>query len=61
MKFIEYNWGLPAMGNGAADTDAGSILSMFNFRSPPNRPLFLDPTTGEPVSHGWAVRHLHLR
>ena len=61
VKFIEYNWGLPAMGNGAADTDAGSILPMFDFRSPPNRRLFLDPTTGEPVSHGWAVRHLHLR
>ena len=40
------------MGNGAADAAAGSILSMFNFRSY-NPPLFLDPTTGEPVSPSW--------
>ena len=33
VKFIEYNWNLPALGNGAADAAAGSILSMFNFRS----------------------------
>jgi phospholipase C len=31
VKFIEYNWGLPALGNGAADNAAGSILSMFDF------------------------------
>jgi phospholipase C len=63
VKFIEYNWHLPAMGNGAADADAGSILPMFDFqgRFASNQRLFLDPTTGEPVSHGWAVRHLHLR
>ena len=61
VKFIEYNWGLPAMGNGASDANAGSILPMFDFRAPANRRLFLDPTTGEPVSPGWAVRHLHLR
>jgi phospholipase C len=61
VKFIEYNWGLPAMGNGAADANAGSLLPMFDFHAPANRRLFLDPATGEPVSHGWAVRHLHLR
>jgi phospholipase C len=48
VKFIEYNWNLQALGNGAADDAAGSILSMFNFRSY-NRPLFLNPSTGEPV------------
>ncbi len=48
VKFVEYNWGLPAMGNGAADTAAGSILSMFDFRGDRNPPLFLDSSTGEP-------------
>jgi phospholipase C len=47
VTFIEYNWHLPALGNGAQDTDAGSILSMFDF-SRTNPPLFLDPTTGQP-------------
>jgi phospholipase C len=50
VKFIEYNWGLPALGNGAADNAAGSILSMFNFRHPANHRLFLDPSSGEPTS-----------
>jgi phospholipase C len=48
VSFIEYNWHLPALGNGAADASAGSILSMFDFRRA-NSPLFLDSTTGEPV------------
>jgi phospholipase C len=57
VKFIEYNWGLPAMGNGAADTAAGSILSMFNFTpaAPPNKALFLNPSTGEPTSKAAAL------
>ncbi len=49
VKFIEYNWNVAAMGNGAADDAAGSILSMFDFHRY-NPPLFLDPTTGEPVN-----------
>ena len=59
VKFIEYNWKLPSLGNGAADTAAGSILSMFNFQAghPTNRALFLNPATGEPVSKGWAAQH----
>jgi phospholipase C len=52
VKFIEQNWSLPALGNGAADARAGSIMPMFNFKSktPPNGTLFLDPATGEPTS-----------
>jgi phospholipase C len=52
VKFIEQNWNLPALGNGAADTRAGSIMPMFDFsgKTPPNGSLFLDPTTGEPTS-----------
>jgi phospholipase C len=52
VKFIEQNWNLPALGNGAADAKAGSIMPMFSFNSktPPNGTLFLDPATGEPAS-----------
>ena len=49
VKFIESNWGLDPLGNGAADTSAGSIESMFNFGPPLNHPLQLSPTTGEPI------------
>ena len=58
VKFIEYNWHLPAMGNGAADTAAGSILSMFDFRhsAPPNHLMFLNPATGQPESQAAALR-----
>ena len=57
VKFIEYNWHLPAMGNGAADNAAGSILSMFNFGAKSaNPPLFLNPATGERASKAAALR-----
>jgi phospholipase C len=52
VKFIEYNWHLPAMGNGAADTAAGSILPMFDFGGRPQRPLFLNPVTGQTAGTG---------
>jgi phospholipase C len=48
VKFIEYNWRMPALGNGAADTAAGSILPMFSFHGDHNDALFLNPSTGEP-------------
>jgi phospholipase C len=58
VKFIEQNWSLPVLGNGAADTAAGSIMPLFDFgqnaqgnqNGPPNGRLFLDPSTGEPIS-----------
>ncbi len=57
-KFIEYNWGLPALGNGAADTAAGTLVSMFDFDAHPHmKPLYLDPTTGEPISYGYYKHH----
>ncbi len=46
VKFIEYNWHLPALGDGAADTAAGSIGLMFDFHHR-NPKLFLDPATGQ--------------
>ena len=61
VKFVEYNWGLPMLGNGAADAEAGSIRSLFSFRSASSRPLFINPETGEPVSRARALRHLRLR
>lgn len=58
VKFIEYNWHLPALGNGAADTSAGSLADLFDFGSGrPNSPLYLDPATGEPVSYGYWAAH----
>ena len=47
VKFIEDNWDLPAMGNGASDAAAGSINLMFNFNGDPQRPLILSPKNGE--------------
>jgi phospholipase C len=46
--FIEDNWGLPRLGNGATDAIAGTINAMFDFSHPDFRPLFLSPSTGEP-------------
>ena len=49
LRFIEDNWHLPRLGNGSADAGAGSLMSMFDFRAPRNRPLYLDALTGEPA------------
>jgi phospholipase C len=53
VKFIESNWSLPAQGNGAADGPAGSLDSLFDFNGSTAPPLFLNPSTGEPL-HGAA-------
>jgi phospholipase C len=58
VSFIEHNWGLPSLGNAAADTEVGSIDDMFNFSHPTNPPLYLDPTSGEPVGLGHGFRSL---
>ncbi len=52
VKFIESNWNLAAQGNGASDTAAGSLDSLFDFSGPTAPPLFLNPSTGEPVRGG---------
>jgi phospholipase C len=52
VKFIESNWNLPAQGNGASDAAAGSLDSLFDFGGPTAPPLFLNPSTGEPVHGG---------
>jgi phospholipase C len=50
-RFIEDNWlHGERLGGGSFDAGAGSIASLFDFRSAQRRPpLFLDPATGEPV------------
>jgi phospholipase C len=53
--FIEYNWHLPHLGNGAGDATAGvgTINGMFDFRRCPLQPLFLNSSTGEAATgHG---------
>jgi phospholipase C len=52
VKFIEFNWHLPAMGNGATDAAAGSINLMFDFdhHHDGNR-LFLNPANGAIARH----------
>jgi phospholipase C len=58
VKFIEYNWHLPTLGNGATDATAGSLADMFNFHSGhQNPPLYLNPNTGEPISSGYWATH----
>jgi phospholipase C len=50
-RFIEDNWLHGArLGGGSFDATAGSLASLFDFQSGARRPpLFLDPTTGEPL------------
>jgi phospholipase C len=46
-RFIEDNWGLPRLGDGAMDQWAGSLVAMFNFGTPARTDLLiLDPETG---------------
>ncbi len=52
LAFIEDNWGLGRVGDASYDQDAGSLRSMFDFRSRPHtRPLILDEKTGAVVRH----------
>ncbi len=50
VKFIEDNWNLPGLGNGAADSAAGALDSLFDFAATRHAPkLVLNPSTGEPA------------
>jgi phospholipase C len=51
IRFIEDNWRLGRIGDGSFDALAGTLDGMFNFRHPDDRPLFLNPQTGEPAGH----------
>ncbi|HYK31811.1 MAG TPA: alkaline phosphatase family protein, partial [Streptosporangiaceae bacterium] len=53
VKFIEFNWNLPAMGNGASDAAAGSINLMFDFDNHHDvSPLILRPAKGTVLKRG---------
>jgi phospholipase C len=49
LKFVEDNWRLPRI-SGSFDAIAGSLDNMFNFgpSGGKTKPLFLDPTSGQP-------------
>ncbi|WP_081416237.1 phospholipase C [Gryllotalpicola ginsengisoli] len=46
LKFIEDNWGTGRIGNGSFDATAGSMNGLFDFKSPQNREVLLNPSTG---------------
>ncbi len=46
VKFIENNWNLAPLGDGAADASAGSINSLFNFEQPSYQRVILNPSNG---------------
>ena len=49
VSFIEQNWKLPGLADGAADAEAGSLTSMLDLSGRGSTPpLFLDAKTGEP-------------
>ena len=51
LRFVEDNWGLGRIGDSSFDAKAGSLSNMFNFsHKDRSDKLYLDPTTGEPVS-----------
>ena len=47
IRFIEDNWGTGRIGDGSFDSIAGSLDSMFDFSSPHDAKVLLDPKTGE--------------
>jgi phospholipase C len=52
-RFIEDNWGLPRLGDGAMDQLAGSLVAMFDFGTPARTDLLiLDPETGIQAMRG---------
>jgi phospholipase C len=55
VRFIEDNWlSNQRVGGGSNDAIAGTLNGMLQFKRPNDRPLILDPSTGEPVGgRGW--------
>jgi phospholipase C len=50
IRFVEDNWSLPRIGSGSADALAGTLNGLFDFTTPRDGRLLLDPSTGEPAS-----------
>jgi phospholipase C len=62
IRFIEDNWNTGRIGDSSFDAKAGTLNNMFNFHGEgEGDKLFLDPSTGQPVSgrhgHGHHGRH----
>lgn len=49
LRFIEDKWDLGRIGDQSFDERAGSLIHLFDFQTPADHKLFLDPMTGEPV------------
>ncbi|WP_035844940.1 phospholipase C [Kitasatospora azatica] len=52
LRFVEDNWKTGRIGDASFDEHAGSIESMFDFKSPQSATLLLDPATGQPATSG---------
>jgi phospholipase C len=52
LRFIEDNWSTGRVGNSSFDELAGPLTGMLDLTKPDTKPLFLDPSTGTPVSRG---------
>jgi phospholipase C len=53
LRFIEDNWNLGRIGGGSTDAIAGTLDGMFDFDDAQSaNKLILDPSTGQPISHG---------
>jgi phospholipase C len=48
LRFIEENWSLPWLGDASFDSEAGSLLTMFDFGQERDDTLILNPFTGNP-------------
>jgi phospholipase C len=51
LKFVEDNWQTGRIGSSSYDDIAGTLNHMFNFNQRRSDKLFLDPVSGEIVSH----------
>jgi phospholipase C len=49
LRFIEDNWQAGRIGDQSFDALAGPLTNMLNFHQRNDRPLYLDPITGEPT------------
>ncbi len=49
LRFIEDNWKTGRIGDQSFDALAGTLEHMFDFQHPHYAPLFLNPSTGEPI------------
>jgi phospholipase C len=47
VKFIEQNWGVPALGNGSSETTAGDLTGMLDLQHPQTTGLLLNPDGSE--------------